>query len=49
VAGDFDEDVANFRRANHVRFALGIDRRDDRGDLSKVGGVAAKDLSLKKV
>jgi len=49
VAGDFDEDVANFRRENHVRIASGIDRRDERGDLSKVGGVAANDVSPEKV
>lgn len=46
--GGNHEEIANFSRANHVRIASGIDRRDDRGDLSKVGGVAANDLSMEE-
>ena len=39
--GGIHEEEAIFRGANHVRIGAGIDRRDDRGDLSKAGGVAA--------
>ena len=39
---------AILRRANHVRIGSGIDWRDDRGDLSKAGGVAANFLSLEE-
>ena len=31
------EEEAIFRGANHVRIGAGIDRRNDRGDLSKAG------------
>ena len=46
--GGMHEEEAFFRGADHVRLGAGIDRRDDRGDLSKVGGVAANDLSMEE-
>ena len=46
--GGMHEEEAIFREANHVRIGAGIDWRDDRGDLSKAGGVAANFLSLKE-
>ena len=46
--GGMHEEEAIFRGANHVRIGTGIDRRDDRGDLSKAGGVAANFLSLEE-
>ena len=42
------EEEAIFRGANHVRIAAGIDWRDDRGDLSNAGDVAANFLSLEE-
>ena len=46
--GGMHEEEASFRGANRVRIGAGIDWRDDRGDLSKAGGVAANFLSLKE-
>ena len=46
--GGMHEEEAIFRGANHVRIGAGIDWRDDRGDLSKAGGVAANFLSLEE-
>ena len=46
--GGMHEEEAFFGRANHVRLGAGIDRRDDRRDLLKAGGVAANFLSLKE-
>ena len=46
--GGIHEEEAIFRGANHVRIGAGIDRRDDRGDLAKAGGVAANFLSLEE-
>ena len=43
--GGKHEEEAIFRRANHGRIGAGIDRRDDRRDLLKAGGVAANFLS----
>ena len=47
--GGMHEEEAIFRGANHVRIGAGIDRRDDRGELSKAGGVAANFLSLEEI
>ena len=46
--GGKHEEEAFFRGANHVRLGVGIDWRDDCGDLSKAGGVAANFLSLEE-
>jgi len=46
--GGMHEEEAIFRGANHVRIGAGIDRRNDRGDLLKAGGVAANFLSLEE-
>ena len=46
--GGMYEEEAIFRGANHVRIGAGIDWRDDCGDLSKAGGVAANFLSLEE-
>ena len=46
--GGKHKEEAIFRGANHVRIGAGIDWRDDRGDLSKAGGVAANFLSLEE-
>ena len=43
--GGKHEEEAIFRRTNHGRIGAGIDRRDDRRDLLKAGGVAANFLS----
>ena len=46
--GGKHEEEAIFRRADHVRLGAGIDRRDDRGDLSKACRVATDVLSVEK-
>ena len=47
IGGKYDEEVI-FRRANHLHIDAGIDRRDDLGDLSEAGGIAADLLSLEE-
>ena len=46
--GGKHEEEAIFRRANHVRIGAGIDRRDDRGDLSAARDMSADFLSLEE-
>ena len=46
--GGMHEEEAFFRGADHVRLGAGIDRRDDRGDLSKACRVATDVLSVEK-
>ena len=42
------EEETFFGRANHVRLGAGIDRRDDRGDLSQACRVATDVLSVEE-
>ena len=46
--GGMHEEEAIFRGVNHVRIGAGIDRRDDRGDLSQTCRVAVDFLSMEE-
>ncbi len=46
--GGMHEEEAFFRRADHVRLGVGIDRRDDCGDMSEAGGLATNVLSMEE-